>query len=122
MQDMLYRATERDGISYRHFKFNKMANLFKQRSTLTSGTITVQDTQQDVQLIHDAASLAVTLTITFPASPVDGQIFGVTSTLGVTTLTITSAITVVNTLTALIAGGFATWMYDATSSKWFRIG
>jgi len=99
-----------------------MADLFKQRSTLTSGTIPIQDTKQDVQLIHDAASLAVTLTITFPASPVDGQIFGVTSTLGVTTLTLTSAITIVNALTALVAGGFARWIYDAASNKWFRIG
>ncbi len=98
-----------------------MADLYKQRSTLTSGTIIILDTQQNVQLIHDAASLAVTLTITFPATPVDGQTIGVSSRLGVTTLTVSSAITVVNVLTTVAAGGFASWIYDAASGKWFRI-
>ena len=60
-----------------------MANSVKQYSTLTSGTITGNDTGQNVQVIHNAASLAATLTITFPATPLDGQIFSVASVLGV---------------------------------------
>jgi hypothetical protein len=98
-----------------------MATFHKQYSTATSGTISIQNTKQDVHLIHDNGSLAATLTITFPANPVDGQKFGVTSNLGVTALTLTSAITIVNALTAIVAGGFATWMYDVTANKWFRI-
>lgn len=99
-----------------------MANFIKQISTLTSGTVTAQDTKQDLVVVHDAASLAITLTIAFPANPGDGQRFTVTSTLGVTTLTLTSALSILNALTALVAGGFATWMYEASTNKWYRVG
>jgi len=96
--------------------------LLKQYSTATSGTITGNTTKQDSWIIHNGASLAVTLTIAFPSSPVDGQRFGVTSTLGVTTLTLSSAITLVGSIATLAAGGFAEWMYDINSDKWYRIG
>lgn len=99
-----------------------MSNLVKQYSTLTSGTITGQDTGQDTQVIHNAASLAATLTITFPANPIDSQRYGVSSVLGVTILTMTSGQTIVGILTALTAVGYATWMYNSDSSKWIRIG
>lgn len=98
-----------------------MANLFKQRSTATSGTVTIQDTKQDVQLIHDAASVAATLTVTFPATPVDGQVFGMTSRLGVTVLTLSSAISLVGDVSTLPASRYLKYMYDVTSNKWFRI-
>lgn len=97
-------------------------NLVKQYSTATSGTITVSDTKQNVQVIHNAATLAATLTITFPANPTDGQTLGVASVLGVTLLTLSAAITIVSALTAIVAGGFATYMYDSNSTKWIRTG
>ena len=46
--------------------------MVKQYSTITSGTITANDTKQNVQVIHNAASLAATLTASFPANPADG--------------------------------------------------
>jgi hypothetical protein len=94
----------------------------KQYSTLTSGTITANDTKQDIQIIHNAGSLAATLTITFPATPTDGQKYGVASVLGVTLLTLTAGVTIISTLTAIAAGGFATWMYNSDSTSWIRIG
>lgn len=99
-----------------------MANFFKQYSTLTSGTVTVQDTGQDVCLVHNAASLAATLTVTLPASPVDGQQVTMGSTLGVTALTMSSGLTIIGALSAVTAGGFGTWVYDKTANKWCRIG
>ena len=98
-----------------------MSNFIKQISTATSGTVTVADTKQDVQLIHDAASLAVTLTITLPANPVDGQRVSFASTLGVTTLTISSALTIIGGLSILAAAGFAAYMFEAGQNKWFRV-
>ena len=99
-----------------------MANLVKQYSTLTSGTITGNDTKQDVQVIHNAVSLAVTLTITFPATPIDGQKFGIASVLGVTGLTMTAGQTISGILTTLAAIGYATWIYNSDATTWIRIG
>ena len=99
-----------------------MVNLIKQYSTSTSGTVTAQDTKQDIQLIHNGASLAATLTVTFPATPTDGQVFSIASSLGVTLLTLTSSITILSGITSLTAGGFASWMYEKTANKWIRIG
>lgn len=94
----------------------------KQYSTLTSGTVTLSDTKQDLVLIHDAVSLAVTLTIVFPASPVDGHRVTICSTLGVTTLTISSANTVLGGLSTLAALGYGSWIYNSDATKWFRYG
>ena len=99
-----------------------MATFVKQLSTATSGTVTASpNTGQDIVLIHDAASLAVTLTITLPANPSDGQQMTVASRLGVTTLTISSALTIIGALTTLIAGGFYTFLYEASNNKWYRV-
>lgn len=98
-----------------------MANLVKQISTATSGTVTIGDTQQDTQLIHNAVSLAVTLTIALPATPIDGQKVGIVSVLGVTTLTVSSALGIIGGITVLAAAAYATYMYEASINKWFRI-
>lgn len=94
----------------------------KQYSTLTSGTITGNSTKQDEQVIHNAGSLAATLTMAFPSSPTDGQLFGFASVLGVTVLTMTSAATIVGSLASIAAAGCARWMYDSNSSQWIKIG
>ena len=99
-----------------------MANFIKQVSTATSGTISLSDTKQDVVLIHDAGSLAITLTITFPASPIDGQQLRIASTLGVTTLTLSSGLSIIGVITTIAAGGFASYIYEVGQNKWFRIG
>lgn len=97
-----------------------MSNFIKHISIATSGSVNLPDTKQDCQLVHDAASLAVTLTITMPASPKDCQKVGITSTLGITTLTLSSGLTVVGILTTLAAAGFATYMYESGTNKWYR--
>jgi len=99
-----------------------MANLVKQYSAITSGTITASNTQQDVQIIHNAVSLAVTMTIAFPTTPIDGQVIRFCSVLGVTTLTLSAGVSILGTLNSLAAMGFASYMYDINSTKWIRIG
>ena len=98
-----------------------MSNGIKQTSTLTSGTVTIPDTQQDCVLFHNAASLAATLTITLPATPVDAQRVSFVSTLGVTILTISSGLTIIGALTALAAAGYATYIYESSTNKWYRL-
>ena len=82
-------------------------NGIKQYSTVATGTITAQDTKQDIMLVHNAAALASTLTIAFPATPIDGQIFGITSALGITALTISGG-TTTNSISTMAAGSYAT--------------
>ena len=94
----------------------------KTYSTATSGTVTLLDTKQDQMCIHNAGSLAATLTITMPPNPIDGQCVMISSTLGVTALTMSSAITLVGALTVIAAAGYATYIYESTANKWFRVG
>lgn len=95
--------------------------LIKQYTTATSGTVTMPDTKQDVIVIHNAAALAVTLTVAFPENPRDGQICGMASTLGVTTLTLSSLSTIVGAITGISAGGYGQWIYESTSNQWYKI-
>ena len=94
----------------------------KTYSTATSGTVTLLDTKQDQVVVHNAGSLAATLTVTMPANPIDGQCVTFCSTLGVTALTISSALTIVGTLTTLVAAGYWSMYYESTANKWFRCG
>lgn len=91
-----------------------------QETIVTSGTITANNTQQDVVLVHNAGA-TVTLTITFPSNPVNGQTFSITSVGGITTLTMSSGITILNTLTTLAAGGTAKYMYSSGFNNWIKI-
>lgn len=97
-----------------------MPNSFLQYSTLTTGTISLQDTKQEDLLIHDNATIAATLTIVMPASPCNGQIVKISSRSGVTALTISSAITVVGSANTLAAGATIGWIYSSQANKWFR--
>lgn len=90
-------------------------------TSLTTGTVSGNSTQQDEVLIHDAAT-TLTLTMALPTTPVNGQMFSFTSASGVTTLTLsTSTGTIVNAITTLAVGGNATYIYLATPNKWYKI-
>lgn len=92
-----------------------------QLTSATSGTVTAQDTQQPLTLIHDAGT-TLTLTVAFPATPVNGQTFTITSAGGVTTLTITASTgSVIAALASLAVGGTGTWIYGSTGNKWYKI-
>lgn len=97
-----------------------MAQDFIQYSTLTSGTVTAQDSKQDVIIVHEAASLAASLTVVMPPNPTNGQRVMLLSRLGVTALTMSSALTVIGGMTTIAAAGHGTWFFCAQSNKWFR--
>lgn len=90
-----------------------------QYSTAGSGsTITIVDTQDEVQLIHEAVLVAL-LTIELPATPIEGQRIYIASVGGVTALTLTTSIgTIASGITTLAAGGIACYIWRA--SKWYK--
>lgn len=92
-----------------------------QISSATSGTVTANDTGQDVDLIHDAG-VTLTLTIAFPATPINGQVITIGSQGGITTLTLTAAVgTIMNALTGMAAGTRGRFQYASSTSKWYKM-
>ena len=92
-----------------------------QLTTATSGTVTANDTGQDVDLIHDAG-VTVSLTIAFPANPINGQIFTIGSQGGITTLNLTATIgTIINALTGMAAGSRGRYQYVSSTTKWYKM-
>lgn len=94
---------------------------YKQRTSATSGTVTIDQTGTDVQLIHTAA-LTATLTIAMPSSPYDGQIVSIASDNGITALTLSTGIgSILNAITTMAAGGTIYYMWDTVDSKWHKV-
>lgn len=92
-----------------------------QRSTATSGTVTIVDTGTEVTLIHEA-TLATTLTIALPANPVDGQRVNISSSGGITTLTMSTPVgSIISGITTMVAGGTASYIYSLAQTKWYKI-
>lgn len=70
------------------------------------------------RLLIDPAGTLVALTVVLPASPVDGQLFIIATSQIITSLTITG--TIIGSLSTLVLGGSARFIYSATAAKWFR--
>lgn len=70
-------------------------------------------------LIINPAGTLVALTVTFPASPADGQAFEILSTQIVTTMTLNGG-TIASTLTTIGVNGAARWKYSASAATWLR--
>jgi hypothetical protein len=99
-----------------------MKAAYIQYSTVGTGsTITVTDTGDSIVLIHEAA-LVATLTVTLPATPVDGQQVQFCSIGGVTALTLSTPVgSVIGAITTMAAGGCATYIYRGPTTKWYKI-
>lgn len=87
---------------------------------LTAGTVTVNSGRCVILVINPAGTIA-TLTIALAGTPLDGDQVTVTSTQIVGTLTLNGG-TILGPLTALVVGGFASFMYHSAIGKWLRIG
>lgn len=72
------------------------------------------------QLILNPASTIATLTVAFPTSPVNGQLFNISSTQVITSLTLTSSATILGTLTTIALDGCAGWVYSSTIPAWVK--
>jgi hypothetical protein len=92
-----------------------------QYATPTVGQTVTVNSNGHVKLLLNPAGTLATLTVAFPASPVDGDVIQMGSTQIVTTLTM-SVGTIVGALAALAVGGSGTWIYSGTASQWIKIG
>lgn len=92
-----------------------------QYSTATSGTVTLAAATP--VLVHEPGGTVSTLTITFPASPVDGQTQIISFVSAVTTLTWTpsAGTTIAVAPGNPTAGSRFGFVYRAASTKWYRI-
>lgn len=92
-----------------------------QYATPTTGqTVTIGSTGSTRLIINPAGSL-VALTIALPSTPTDGDIVQMGSSQAITTVTMSNG-TTIGPLTTMAIGGFATYIYNATTTSWFRIG
>lgn len=98
-----------------------MARNVMQYSTAASGTVTIQDTGQDVLLIH-TNTMALSLSISFPASPQDGQVVSISSTLGITLLSLLAPVgTIIGALSTVPPAGAAGYVFSKAQNKWFKM-
>lgn len=86
----------------------------------TGATVTIGSTGSTRLLINPAGSL-LALTIAFPGTPSDGDIVQMGSSQAITTVTMSNG-TVIGPLTTMAIGTFASYIYNATTTSWFRIG
>lgn len=86
-----------------------------------TGNTVIANTNGYTRLLIDPAGTLATLTITMPSSPQDGDRLEISSSQVLTALTISGG-TIVGTLTTLAVAGFASFVFSATGSKWFRVG
>lgn len=91
-----------------------------QNSVAVNGTVNAINTQQDLIVLHNVTSLIAALTFTLPANPINGQLVTFSTKGGITLFTITGG-TLATTLTTLLGGNTARWVYNSVSSNWFRI-
>ena len=84
-----------------------------QRSTANVGTVTAGSIND---LTLEQSGVASTLTIVFPASPVDGQVFTLRASAAVTNLTVTG--TVAAAPATLAPGYNRQFVYDGTAAMW----
>lgn len=98
-------------------------NLSLQYTTPTTGT-TVTSTAQIAQLVCNPAGTLLALTITFPASPVNGQTFGISISQIITTLNLNTSdgSTIDGTITTSAVNSFGSWVYSVTGTTWYKKG
>lgn len=85
---------------------------------LTGNTVTLV-AATPIQIIDPAGALAA-LTVAFPASPIDGQLQRFSFTQAITTLTLSGG-TFSNAPTTAAAGNTFEFIYDTSTTKWFRV-
>ncbi len=86
----------------------------------TGDTVTATNTGNLNLLINPSGAL-LALTLALNGSPSDGDLISFGSSQVVTTFSMTGG-TIIGALTTLAIATFASYIYSATASKWFRIG
>jgi hypothetical protein len=91
-----------------------------QVTTPSSGS-TVNSDGSNAMFINNAALLAV-LTVVFPGSPKDGQVFSMSTRSAITLLTMSATPPIYGGLTSMLAAGYARYIYSSVAGAWFRFG
>jgi hypothetical protein len=86
----------------------------------TGQTVVLNASRDNTAFINPSGTLA-TLTITLPSTGVNGDIQTITTSQVITALTLNGG-TKVGALTTLVLGGFASYQWSSSGSKWFKIG
>jgi hypothetical protein len=96
-------------------------NLYSYQVPVNGFSITAA--QGVTSLILNPAGTLATGTITFPSSPIDGQILSIATTQIITTLTLVPAAgqTIYGTVTTMAANSHDAWQYVASVHSWFRV-
>lgn len=95
-------------------------NFIKTRSTTTSGTITLPDTDQHVMCVHDAGVTAAK-TFELPADPFDGQVVMFSFNTAIVALTISAPVgTIQDPIAGVAALATKSYIYDTVSNKWYN--
>lgn len=92
-----------------------------QYATPTTGSTVTIGSTGSTRLILNPAGTLVALTVTFPSTPSDGDFVQLCSSQAITTLTMNGG-TVIGALTTAAIGTFASYIFNITTSSWFRIG
>lgn len=97
----------------------KPKNVVQYSAPATGATVAV--TVPNTSLILEPAATLAALTVNMPSSPADGDEVRFSSTQIVTVFTI-GAGTIVGAITSLAIGSFASYVYRAANTSWYRIG
>lgn len=89
--------------------------------TPTTGTTITANDHGNLTLLINPSGTLLALTLALNASPTDGDRINISSSQIVTTFSITGG-TVIGTLTSLAVATFASYQYNGTAEKWFRVG
>ena len=96
----------------------------QQRVVPTTGqTVSIAQTNASViSFIVDPVGTLLALSVALPAGAFDGQRIVVASTQAITGLTLTTTGTLLGALTAAVVNGFASYVWNAAQTTWYRIG
>ena len=88
---------------------------------VTGGTVTVLPTDENTTVIIEPVGALATLTIAFPTGQ-EGAIINVVSTQILTAITQTTATGMIfSSLTTLALGGTASYVWNTSQTKWYKI-
>jgi hypothetical protein len=99
----------------------KLVNPYSYQTPLTGFSIQVAN--GITSLLLDPLGTLASGSITFPSTPIDGQMLRIASSQIITALTISAPAgqTILGAITTIAANGYATWQYAASVKKWFSV-
>lgn len=88
----------------------------------TGGTVSLSQARRQYAILAPSGTL-LTLTVNLPSSPNDGDVVKIGTSQVITTLTLgTGSNSIGSALATMALGGFGEWIYDLSTTKWYRFG